>query len=32
MKLIQDNAGVMLATLLMVWAVRQTGYAYVDGY
>lgn len=32
MKLIQDNAGVMLATLFVVWAARQTGYFYVDGY
>lgn len=32
MTLIKDNAGVMLATLFIVWATRQTGYLYIDGY
>lgn len=32
MNLVKSNAGVMLATLLVVWAARQTGYFYVDGY
>lgn len=32
MNAIKANAGVMLATLFVVWAARQTGYLYVNGY
>ena len=30
--ILKDNAGVALVTLLVVWAARQTSFAYVDGY
>ena len=32
MNVIKDNVGVMLVTLVVVWAVRQTGSLYIDGY
>lgn len=32
MNIIKANMGVMAITLLVVWAARQTSYAYVDGY
>lgn len=32
MNIVKENMGVMLVTLFVVWASRQTNYAYVDGY